>query len=94
MAVDSELEISALLKTLVTAFTDAAAALHVQMSKPARTEPYVYVMPKMELELKLSLSYSENTLKGFFKKSGTEKTSEVMSMISLEVVAVPRAPAS
>lgn len=90
MGAESELEISQLLSKLVEAFTKAAATLEKEMANPNRRDPFVYVIPKMDLEVNLALSFSESTLKGFFKKSGSEKSSEVLSKLSMSVVSIPR----
>lgn len=90
---DQELEVSTLLTNLVTSLTGAAEALSREMNKePWTAQPAIYVIPKMDVEVRLSLSYSESKMKGFLHKTSNEKSSDILSTLSLSVVAIPRSP--
>ena len=84
-------DISDLFKQLNQSFTDAALALRKTFTQPEwEDSPFVYHMPKMHLSMRLVLSHSDGTVKGFFHKESSETEQEVTSTVDIDVVAVPR----
>jgi len=84
-------DISDLFTQLNEAFTTAAVELKMTFDTPDWSDsPFVYHMPKMHLSMRLVLSHSDGTVKGFFNKESTESQQEVTSTIDIDVVAVPR----
>jgi len=84
-------DISDLFTQLNEAFTHAAVELKKTFDTPDWADsPFVYHMPKMQLSMRLVLSHSDGTVKGFFNKESTESQQEVTSTIDIDVVAVPR----
>lgn len=88
--IESALDVGSLLDELVTSFTEAAGRLQRTMDAKDWNEAFVYRMPRMSLEIKVSLSYSDKKLKGIFRKSARETESGMLSTIGIDVVAVPR----
>jgi hypothetical protein len=83
------------IENLLTQITRAMATASTQLrteftSGTMREAPYMYHLPKMSCKIKLSLSYTKEGVKGFFKKTKTAEEQEIVSTIELEVVAVPR----
>jgi len=90
---ENEIQIGDLLKKMTVACTDSAKQLHQAMSSEQWDEsiPHVYTMPKMQVSVKMALSYSESTVKGvLFWKSKTGTEANTLSEIKIELVAVPR----
>lgn len=90
---ETEIQISDLLKKMTKACTDSAQELHQAMKPDQWSDaiPYVYTMPRMQMSVKMALSYSESKVKGilFWKtQSGTQ--ADTLSEIKVELVAVPR----
>ena len=84
-------DIADLFTQLNGAFTTAAIELKKTFQNPEWADsPFVYHMPKMHLSMRLVLSHSDGTVKGFFSKESTETQQEVTSTIDIDVVAVPR----
>jgi hypothetical protein len=85
-------DIEQLFTQLNTSFTDAALALRktFEESPDWKDSPFVYHMPKMHLSMRLVLSHSDGTVKGFFNKDSTENQQELASTVEIDVVAVPR----
>jgi len=90
---ETEIQINELLRKMTRACTDSARELHRAM-RPENWEgdmPMVYTMPRMELSLKMALSYSESKVKGILLwKSQDTKAASALSEIKVELVAVPR----
>lgn len=81
--------------TLLTQITKAMSNASAQLLEESATgtmrhAPFIYHMPKMTCQVKLSLSYTKEGVKGVFKRSRTAEEHEIVSTIELEVVAVPR----
>ncbi|MCG8512207.1 MAG: hypothetical protein MI741_23565 [Rhodospirillales bacterium] len=89
---ENEIQIDRLLQNMVSACTSAAVDLHEQMRRAPADMPQQYVIPRMRVELKMQMSYSEGRVKGFFSKNKTESEASSMSLIELDIVSVPRLP--
>lgn len=87
---DSLVDIDTLLQGLVGSLRTAAGTLATSFGKDWN-EPYVYRIPRMQISVKLGLTYSKGKTKGLliWKRTTTEEQS-VLSTIDLELVAVPR----
>lgn len=74
------------------AFITAAANLRDEFDTGDRWKdsPYIYHMPKMHVSMRLALSHSDGTVKGFFRKKSSKSEEEVVSTLEIDVVAVPR----
>jgi hypothetical protein len=86
-------DIDQLFSQLNESFVSAAAQLRKTFDeKPEwKDSPFVYHMPKMHISMKLELSYSNGKVKGLFGLGGSESaSSQVVSTIDVDVVAVPR----
>ena len=84
-------DIGDLFDMMNNSFTNAAVKLREEFKKKAWDDsPFVYHMPKMHLSMRLTLSHSDGTVKGFFRKSRRDREEEVSSIIEVDVVAVPR----
>jgi len=82
-----------LFRQINDSFTKAVLELHRTFeSKEWVDLPFVYHMPKMNVSMRLSLSYSKGKVKGVFRKVRSQEEQELISTINVEVVAVPRAP--
>ena len=88
---EAAFSIDALLAQITKAMSTASAQLLAEFtSGTMRDAPYMYHLPKMSCQIKLSLSYTKEGVKGVFKKTRTAEEQEIISTIELEVVAVPR----
>lgn len=91
-------DIDTLFTQLNQSFVSAAAQLRKTFDGPDwQDSAYVYHMPKMHISMKLELSYSNGKVKGLFGMGGSENSSsQLVSSIDVDVVAVPRpsAPAA
>lgn len=76
-----------LLRDFTTSFAAAAKELH--STQQTSDLPFIYHMPKMSVEVELSLSYSKERVKGYFSKTRSEDEQEMVSKIKIDVVAVP-----
>jgi hypothetical protein len=84
-------DIADIFTQLNDAFTTAAVQLKKTFDTPDWADsPFVYHMPKMHLSMRLVLSHSDGTVKGFFNKESSETQQEVTSTVEIDVVAVPR----
>ena len=83
--------IDELLKDINLAFLSATQALQDAQGTAEWKGPVMYCMPKMQLTIQLSLTYSENKVKGIlWSKTSTASEQHVLSTIQVELVAVPR----
>jgi hypothetical protein len=84
--------IESLLSQITSAMATASEQLRKEFTSGSMSEaPYMYQLPRMSCQIKLSLSYTKEGVKGsFFKKTKTAEEQEIVSTIELEVVAVPR----
>lgn len=85
-------DIDQLFTQLNQSFLSAAVQLRRAFDSPEWADsPFVYHMPKMHISMKLELSYSNGKVKGIFGLGGSESSSsQVVSAIDVDVVAVPR----
>lgn len=89
---EAAFEIRHLLDEITEAFADAAAALRDDFAEggPYAGSPFVYHMPRMTCEIRLSLSYSEGKVTGMFSRSSSDHEQELVSTIKIDVVAMPK----
>ncbi len=90
---ENEMRVDQLLTRMTEACAKSAVQLQQQMTTTANALPHHYTIPKMSIELKLSMSYSQGVVKGFFTKRSSETEASSLSTISLDIVAVPKQPA-
>ena len=84
-------DLADLFTQLNDAFTTAAIGLKKTFEREEWADsPFVYHMPKMHLSMRLVLSHSDGTVKGFFHKESNETQQELTSTVEIDVVAVPR----
>ena len=85
-------DISEILNQFTKALTQTSIKLNDTFLDAGKGEeyPYVYHIPKMGISINLELSYSNSTIKGFFRKSKKSEVSSVESNIVLEVVSIPK----
>jgi hypothetical protein len=92
---DIALPVDELIASLTKSFTSAAERLKVTMAGPEwKDSPFIYHMPGMTMEIRLTLTVSGNTVKGIVNKTKTESSQETSSMIRLELVSVPNSNVS
>jgi hypothetical protein len=83
-------DLEKLLGQVTDAFTQSALRLRQESERdPWRQLPYVYHMPKMSVQIQLSLSHSDGRVKGVFSKTRTSQEQQLSSTIQIDVVAVP-----
>ncbi len=88
---ETAFSIESLLTQITRAMATASNQLRAEFtSGTMKDAPYMYHLPKMSCQIKLSLSYTKQGINGFFKKTKTAEEQEIVSTIELEVVAVPR----
>ena len=83
------------LETLLNGFTDSFANAAVKLGEKFQDESwnqdFVYHMPRMNLSVEMSLTYSSSKVKGvLFSKKSQDEASSVNSRVEIEVLAVPR----
>jgi len=90
---ETAFEIGELLDGITAAFADAAAGLRDDFSEggPYADSPFVYHMPRMSCEIRLSFSYSKGKVKGMFSRATSNEEQELVSTITIDVVAAPKA---
>jgi hypothetical protein len=87
--VDCAFDIDLLLTSLTKSLRTAAEALSNSFGKDWK-EPYVYRIPRMQVSVKLSLSYSQGKVKGILMwKNTTTQEQSLVSTLDLEMIAVP-----
>ena len=88
--VDSAFDIDLLLGGLTKSLRTAAEELSKSFEENW-AEPYIYRIPRMQVSVKLSLSYSQGKIKGILMwKNTTTQEQSLVSTLDLEMVAVPR----
>lgn len=82
-----------LLRTLAQACMETARHVDQVSDDPRLDRPVRYVVPSFRVNVKLSFTKTGNEVKGllFWKRSEGE-TSEALSEIEMQIVAVPRTP--
>jgi hypothetical protein len=89
--VDSAFDIDALLAGLTKSLQTAAQKLSDSFRKDKEwNEPYIYQIPRMQVSVKLSLSYSQGKVKGLLSQHSTSEEQSLVSTLDLDIVAVPR----
>ena len=89
--VDSAFDLDLLLSKLTESLRKAAGDLSKSFDEKGWEEPYVYRIPRMQVSVKLSLSYSQDKVKGILIwKNTTAQEQSLVSTLDLEMVAVPR----
>src|SRR5258708_29297711 len=85
-----------LLAEVTAAFADASAQLRKDFSEGGRwaDAPFVYHMPSMSCEIKLTFSFTKEGVKGIFSKSKTKDEQELASTIKVDIVASPKSASS
>jgi hypothetical protein len=88
---DMVFDLEKFISAATSSFTNAAAELRETFETDEwKDSPYIYHMPKMSLNVNVSLSYSNGKVKGFFSKSNSSEEQTLASAISIDVVSVPR----
>lgn len=82
-----------LLRTLASSCLDAAKQVEQLSNNPLLNPSVRYVVPSFNVSVKLSFTKTGNEVKGilFWKKSEGDST-EALSSIDMQIVAVPRTP--
>jgi hypothetical protein len=82
-----------LLRTLATSCLDAAKQVEQLSNNPLLDRSVRYIVPSFNVSVKLSFTKTGNEVKGilFWKKS-EGATTEALSSIDMQIVAVPRTP--
>ena len=85
-----------LLDRITTAFADAAANLREDFSEGGEfaDSPFIYHMPRMTCEIRLSFSFTKEGVKGMFSRSTNKEEQELVSTITIDIVASPKTIAS
>jgi len=88
---ETEINLSELLQMMTSACTASARKLQDDMAQgPWRDSPVIYTIPTMKVSMKVSLTSTKEQVKGIlFWKSSQGSTSESLSQIELEIVAIP-----
>ncbi|MBI1397786.1 MAG: hypothetical protein GC151_17580 [Betaproteobacteria bacterium] len=91
---ETELSLDEILKQLTDACTTSARQLQIAMEQPEwRDSPVIYTIPGMKVNVKVGLTATKERVKGILwwrTQQGT--TTEALSQIEMDIVAVPRTP--
>lgn len=90
---EMELSLDDILRQLTDACTASARQLQRTMAQPEwRDSPVTYTIPSMKVNMKVALTASKQNVKGIlWWRTQQGVTSEALSQIEMELVAIPRA---
>lgn len=83
-----------ILGQLTTACASSAQALQQRMSEePWASSPVIYTIPSMRVSMKVALTATKENVKGIlWWRTQQGETTQSVSQIDLEIVAIPRQP--
>jgi hypothetical protein len=84
---NASFDVAELLTGFVNALNKANDALQADNLKS--TAPVIYAIPKMSVEVKLTVGYQSGKVTGWIKKTDSSSNQEVISSLALDLVAVP-----
>jgi hypothetical protein len=92
---ETEIDLGDLLARMTRACTASALLLQRDMAETEawRNSPVIYTIPSMKVSMKVSLTSTREQVKGIlWWKTQQGSTSESLSQIELEIVAIPNRP--
>lgn len=82
-----------LMRSLARSCLEAAKQVELLSNSPALDRAVRYIVPSFTVSVKLSFTKTGNEVKGIlFWKSSEGSSSETLSSIDMQIVAVPRSP--
>lgn len=95
MSKENNIELAKTMDKLLISFVKSLSKAALEVDKTFDTGefkslPMKYTIPKMSIDMKLSLMVEKGAIKGVFRKRKSSSSQELLSTVSVDVVAIPK----